>query len=144
MSTGPMLAGSSLAQTGAMVTPSGVMRVRPFSLSAARCAPLATKWTSACAAARRLPRYEPTAPAPMTATRVTSDPLEGGRDRAATAEAQGGEAVAALAAAELVQQGRDDPRARGADGVTEGDRTAVHVHLVPVEAELATVGEGLG
>src|SRR6266550_2951868 len=143
MSTGPMLAGSSLAQTGAVVTPSWVMRVRPFSRSAARCAPLATKWTSAWAVARRLPRYDPTAPAPMTATRVTSDPLEGRRDRAAAAEAQGGEAVAALAAAKLVQQGRDDPGARGADGVTQGDRAAVHVDLVPVEAELAAVGERL-
>ena len=40
-----------------------------------------------------------------------SDPLEGHRDRAAAAEAQRRQAVAALAAPQLVEQGRDDPRA---------------------------------
>src|SRR6185436_1181245 len=142
-STGPMVAGSSVAQTELVLTPSGVMRVRPFSRSAARCLPLATRCTSDCAAASRLPRYEPTAPAPMTATRVTSDALERGRDRSAAAEAQGREAVVALAPAQLVQQGRDDSRSRGADGMAERDGPAVDVDLVPVEAELAPVGDGL-
>src|SRR5258706_8914538 len=74
----------------------------------------------------------------------TSDALERGGDGAAAAEAQRREAEAALPTAELVEQGRDDSRSRGTDRMTEGDRAAVDVDLVPVEAELAPVRDGLG
>ena len=76
--------------------------------------------------------------------RATSDPLDGHRDRAAAAEAQRREPVAALAPRELVEQRRDDPRAAGPDRVAERDRAAVDVDLVPVEPERAAVGQGLG
>ena len=49
----------------------------------------------------------------------------------------------ALRGAELVQQRGDDPRPARADRVAERDRAAVDVDLVPVEAELATVGQHL-
>ena len=45
---------------------------------------------------------------------------------------------------QLVEERRDDPGAARPDRVAERDRAAVHVDLVPVEAELAAVGEGLG
>ena len=76
------------------------------------------------------------------------DALEGHRDRAAAAEAERREAVAAAAPLELVEERRDDAGAACADGVSERDRAAVHVDLVPVEVQLAAVrqrlrGEGL-
>src|SRR5919205_677248 len=81
----------------------------------------------------------------MTATRTggSSDSLEGRRDGAAAAETQRRHAVAALAAAQLVEQGRDDSRSRGADRVPERDRAAIDVDLVPVEPQLAPIGERL-
>src|SRR5436190_3261613 len=72
------------------------------------------------------------------------DALERHRDGPATAEAQGCQTVPAFSPSELVEQRRDDPRARGPDRVSESDRAAVHVHLVPVEPQLATVGQRLG
>ena len=46
-------------------------------------------------------------------------------------------AVAAVGALELVEGGADQDRAGGADGMTEGDRTAVDVDLVAVDVEVA-------
>src|SRR5689334_23670604 len=93
------------------------------------------------------------APAPKTATRsvigsilvrsASGDALEGGRHRAAATEAQRGEAVPAAAAVELVEERRDDPGTARTDRVAERDRAAVDVGPIPVEAELATVGQGL-
>src|SRR6185312_1317072 len=51
--------------------------------------------------------------------RSGSDPLDGHRHRAAAAEAQRHEAVAALAAVELVEQRRHDPRAARTDRVAQ-------------------------
>ena len=73
-----------------------------------------------------------------------ADALERHGDRAAAAEAQRREAVAALPARELVEQRRHDPGPARADRVAERDRPAVDVDLVPVEAELPAIGEGLG
>src|SRR5699024_1168576 len=50
--------------------------------------------------------------------------------------AQGGEAVAALACAEAVEQGGGHAGAGGAPGVAERDRPAVDVELVVVDAEI--------
>src|SRR5205085_8174697 len=44
-------------------------------------------------------------------------------------------AQAATAAAKLVDQRADDASARRADGVPQGDRPAVHVHLLLVDPE---------
>src|SRR3990172_11741206 len=73
-----------------------------------------------------------------------SDALEGHGHGATTTEAEGGEAMTASARGEFVEQGGHDARAAGADGVSQGDRAAVDVHLRPVEAELAAVGQHLG
>src|SRR3989304_896663 len=73
-----------------------------------------------------------------------SDALEGHGHGATTTEAEGGEAVAAPAPPQLGGRGGHDARAAGADGVSQGDRAAVDVHLRPVEAELAAVGQHLG
>src|SRR3972149_2979887 len=66
-----------------------------------------------------------------------SDALEGHGHGATTTEAEGGEGMTASAPPQLVEQGGHDARAAGADGVSQGDRAAVDVHLRPVEAELA-------
>src|SRR5262249_26324707 len=71
-------------------------------------------------------------------------PLEGHRDGSATAEAQRREAIPSLARVGLGAQRRPVRCAARADGMAGGDRPAVDVHLRPVEAELATVGESLG
>ena len=71
------------------------------------------------------------------------DPLDRHRHGPAAAEAQRREPVAALAPRQLVEQRRDDPRAAGPDRVPERDRAAVDVDAVPVEPELAAVGQRL-
>src|ERR671919_2103171 len=53
----------------------------------------------------------------------------------AAAAADRGAAEPAAAAAKLGDQGADDPRAGGADRVPEGDRAAVDVDVVLVDAE---------
>jgi len=55
----------------------------------------------------------------------------------ADADAQRGEAVAAPAPAQLVQERDDEPRTAHAERMAERDRAAVDVHLVAGEAELA-------
>src|SRR4051812_15393690 len=76
--------------------------------------------------------------------RRASNGFEGHRDRAAAAQAEGREPVAAFAATELVKQRGDDAGTARTDRVPERDRAAVDVDAVPVEPELAAVGEDLG
>src|SRR6476659_29121 len=86
-------------------------------------------------------------PAPKTATFIVSppsDPFDGHRDGASATEAERGEAEPALAPDQFVGECRDDPGAARADRVTERDRAAVDVDLVPVEPEGTPVGERLG
>ena len=63
--------------------------------------------------------------------------LEERRDALADADAQRREPVATVAAAQLVQQRDDEPRAAHPERMAERDRAAVDVHLLLVEAELA-------
>src|SRR6185437_8112314 len=65
-------------------------------------------------------------------------------DALADADAHGGGALGDSAAAHLVQQRGDDPRARAAERVADGDRAAVHVDLLRVELELVDAGDRLG
>src|ERR1700728_2258051 len=65
---------------------------------------------------------------------VTSD-LENQRVALPAAGADRRAAVAAAAAAQLVDERAENPCAGGADRVTERDRAAVHVHAVLVDAE---------
>src|SRR2546422_11559086 len=51
--------------------------------------------------------------------------------------------VPPAAAAELVQQGHDEPRAGHAQGMAERDRAAIHVHLLRIQAQLADDDEAL-
>src|SRR5215213_2102232 len=53
----------------------------------------------------------------------------------AAARADRRAAVAAAAAAQLVHERGEDPRARGADRVADGDRAAVDIHALLVDAE---------
>src|SRR4029078_4046348 len=71
-------------------------------------------------------------------------PLERRRDGAAAAQAERRQAVAALTPVQLVEQRLHDPRAARPDRMAQGDRAAVDVRLVPVEAQLAAIGERLG
>ena len=82
--------------------------------------------------------------APRGGPGTRSDPLDRHRDRAAAAEAQRRQPVAALPPLQLVDERRHDPRAAGADRVAQRDRAAVDVDLLPVEPELAAVGQRLG
>src|SRR4029078_5091712 len=52
--------------------------------------------------------------------------------------------VRALATIELVEERRHDACPARADRVTEGDRPAIDVDLVPIEAELPAVRQRLG
>src|SRR3954447_14435408 len=51
--------------------------------------------------------------------------------------------VAAAAPAQLVEQRDDEARAAHPERVADGDRTAVHVHAVAVEAEFSDDGKAL-
>src|SRR5205085_2500991 len=59
------------------------------------------------------------------------------------ADAEGGEPVVPAAAAQLVQERDDEPRAAHPERMAERDRAAVHVHLLLVEPELADDDEAL-
>ena len=65
------------------------------------------------------------------------------RDRSPAAEAERREALPPAAPPKLVEERRQDARARRADRVAERDRAAVDVDLVPVEAELVAIGQDL-
>ena len=69
--------------------------------------------------------------------------LEESRLALADADAEGRQAVTAAAAAELVQERHDEPRAAHPERVAERDRAAVHVHALRIEAELANDDEAL-
>src|SRR5687768_9735973 len=77
-----------------------------------------------------------------TARRLTT--LDRHRHRAAAAQAERGQAEPAAARAKRVDQSDEHARAGGADRVAERDRAAVDVEPIPVEAELAVVGDDLG
>ena len=61
--------------------------------------------------------------------------LEHGRVALGGARADRGDADPAAAAAQLVHERAEQPRARGADGMAERDRAAVHVHPLGVDPE---------
>src|SRR4051794_17950142 len=61
---------------------------------------------------------------------LMSDPLHDRGDPHAAAHAQGGQAPAQVAALQLVDEGAEDHRPGGAEGVAHGDRAAVDVGLL--------------
>src|SRR5674536_221426 len=69
------------------------------------------------------------------ATNGVSHAFEDGRERLTPAEAEDGQAVAALPSLQLPDDRRRQPPAAGADGVAEGAGAAVDIDLVDVEAE---------
>jgi hypothetical protein len=70
-------------------------------------------------------------------SQIRSDAFERGRGRAAAKEARCRQLAAALLTPKLVERRRHDAGAAGAERVTERDRAAVDVNLVPVHAERA-------
>src|SRR4051794_18644622 len=62
----------------------------------------------------------------------------------ADADAQGGQAVAAAAPAQLVQEGHDKPSTAHPERMADRDRPAVHVDALRVEAQLADDCQALG
>src|SRR5579859_6661097 len=78
-----------------------------------------------------------------SARRTALDALEDRRDPLAAADAERREAVLALALAELGDEREREACARRAQRMAERDRAAVHVRLVPVEAEVLLDGEVL-
>src|SRR5690606_3816619 len=69
--------------------------------------------------------------------------LEHTSDALPDADAHARQAPFAVRAAQVVDQGRGDARARAAERMTQGDRAAERVDLVGVELERADAGEGL-
>src|SRR5690349_2643213 len=92
----------------------------------------------------------PMVPAPITAIcsmlmcQAPSDALEDHGDALATADAHGGQGVAALDALQLMDGLGGDDRAGGAHRVTQGNARTVGVDLFRVEAQFASHGAGLG
>src|SRR5579864_3457276 len=83
-------------------------------------------------------------PAALPMPRQTaSSALHAHRDAHAAADAQGRQALLGVALGHLVQQRDQDARSRRADGMTQRDRTAVHVDLVRIEAEILVDGASL-
>src|SRR4051812_11776980 len=81
-STSPISAGLSVACVGTRwVSPRALSTFRPALFMAARCAPRATKVTSAPALASAAPYPPPTPPAPTTAIRIEYSDLFVGRHR---------------------------------------------------------------
>ena len=70
--------------------------------------------------------------------------FEDRRQALADADAHGGDAVLAAAAAQLADQGAGEAGAGAAERVAEGDRAAVDVEPLLLDAELAGAGEDLG
>src|SRR5690242_1171310 len=62
--------------------------------------------------------------------------------RVAAAQAEGRHAPSAAPAPELVRQGEQDARPRGADGVAQGHGAAVDVELVVGDVQLLLHGAG--
>ena len=81
-------------------------------------------------------------PYPLTGL-PPSDALEGHCDRSAPAQTERRQAIAPVAAAELVEERRDDPGTGRPDRVTKRNSPAVDVDPRPVEPELAAVGQDL-
>src|SRR5689334_10359860 len=68
---------------------------------------------------------------------AASEPLDDGGNAHASTDAERGEAVALVAAFELVDQGAEEHRSGGAEGVTHRDRAAVDVDDLGREVEVA-------
>src|SRR6266550_2742048 len=80
----------------------------------------------------------------VTRRRQSSDGLDGHCHRTAAAQAEGGQTLSAAAPPKLVEERRQDSCPRRPDGMAQCDGAAVHVDLVPVEAELVAVRQHLG
>src|SRR3989304_7811343 len=65
-------------------------------------------------------------------------------DRIAATQTEGREALLQATIFQGVDQGRENARARGADGMTERDGSTVNIDAIPIPAEFATIGDGLG
>src|SRR4051794_35678781 len=70
--------------------------------------------------------------------------LDGQGDAHAAADAQCREALLGVALLHFREQRHQDPGARGADRVADGDGAAVHVDLGGVPAEVLVDGDRLG
>ena len=72
-----------------------------------------------------------------------SDGFEDGGQTLADADAEGGDAVLAAAAAQLADEGAGEAGAGAAERVAEGDRAAVDVEALLLDPQLAGAGEDL-
>src|SRR6185312_6267047 len=66
------------------------------------------------------------------------------RQALADADAEGGDAIAAVAPAQLADKSRGEASPRAAERVAEGERATVDVEAFLVDAQLADAGEDLG
>src|SRR6185503_2217928 len=64
-------------------------------------------------------------------------------DGVTTAETQGREAGGTVPVAQGIQESREHSSTAGPDWMAQGDGAAVHIHPVPVPAELPAIGQRL-
>src|SRR5437588_3983353 len=74
----------------------------------------------------------------------SAEPLEDHRHALAAADAHGLQTERLVTGAQTVEQGARDARSGHAERVTDGDRAAVDVELVDVDAELTVRRDHLG
>ena len=74
---------------------------------------------------------------------MRSEALDGEGYGVAAAEAESGDAALEVAALQFVEQGDENARAAGADGVADGDSTAVHVDFIGIQIQFAHHGQRL-
>src|SRR5678816_719912 len=77
------------------------------------------------------------------AAEAASDLLHGEGNRISATKAECSEAGGLLALIKRGEKGGENPRAAGADGMTQGDRSAVHVDAIPVPAQFTSTRQRL-
>src|ERR1700756_3937971 len=73
---------------------------------------------------------------------VCSAAFDGQSHSVAAAEAEGRDAALEVAALQFIKQCDQDARAARTDGMAEGDRAAVHIHLFGIQLELPCDRDG--
>src|SRR5438874_7834884 len=70
-------------------------------------------------------------------------PFDGERDGVAPAQAERADSAMHVAALHFIQEGHENARARGPDGMSNGNRTAVNIDLGGIKTQFADDGDRL-
>src|SRR4051794_4328685 len=121
--------------------PSSAAGIRASGVSTMRPSTLAN--SGALMPERGYRRLQPVGP-PAEPARARLESLDHGRDSLPDADAESRDPVAVTAPPQLPNQGGHQPGAGAAERMTEGDRAAVHVEALLVDAEPLGAGQDLG